>query len=223
MDHSPFFGQPQYRHHPWYGSAETVTSSPSLPSSPVGTIISSSNPTPSSAITVSPAPGSSDDPFSSSPISASSAGQYTSATLPSVSVVPSSATSAASKSLSALSQTRVNAGAITGGVIGGLVLFAMIVLGIIYYMQRRRRLHTAPSAEFMSGRTPMVAPGSTPGSGHAESFNSTSQLARNLATSQYSASVSYDGHGAATAAPPAFTRGNYFYPSPGKLSSMTPL
>ncbi|KAJ3735831.1 hypothetical protein DFJ43DRAFT_1150574 [Lentinula guzmanii] len=220
MDHSPFFGQPQYRHHPSYGSAETVTSSPSSPSSSVGTIITSSNPTSSSAITVSPAPGSSDDSISSAPISASSAGQSTS---PSVSVVPNSATSAASKSSSALSQTRVNAGAITGGAIGGLVLFAMIVLGIIYYMQRRRRLHTAPSAEFMSGRTLMVAPVSTPGSGHAESFNSTSQLARNLATSQYSASVSYDAHGAAAAAPPAFTRGNYFDPSPGKLSSMTPL
>ncbi|KAJ3815776.1 hypothetical protein EV368DRAFT_84080 [Lentinula lateritia] len=125
--------------------------------------------------------------------------------LPSASAVPSSASNS-----SALSQSKVNAGAIAGGVIGGLVFIALVILGVIY-VRRRRRLHTAPSAEFMSGRALINPLGSAPGAGRSTSqFSSTSQL-------------SATPRDAFTAAPPAFTPGNYPYPFPEKLSNMIPL
>jgi len=46
-------------------------------------------------------------------------------------------------------QPQSHAGEIAGGVIGGLVLLALLALGIFFFL-RRRRNHTAPSAEFLT-------------------------------------------------------------------------
>ncbi|KAH7877935.1 uncharacterized protein C8R40DRAFT_876413 [Lentinula edodes] len=156
----------------------------------------------SSILTPVVTPSSSSAPLSA-PITSTLATSVT--MLPSASAVPSSASNS-----SALSQSKVNAGAIAGGVIGGLVFIALVILGVIH-VRRRRRLHTAPSAEFMSGRALINPLGSAPGAGRSTSqFSTTSQL-------------SATPRDAFAAAPPAFTPGNYPYPFPEKLGNMIPL
>ncbi|KAJ3873360.1 hypothetical protein F5051DRAFT_419458 [Lentinula edodes] len=156
----------------------------------------------SSILTPVVTPSSSSAPLSA-PITSTLATSVT--MLPSASAVPSSASNS-----SALSQSKVNARAIAGGVIGGLVFIALVILGVIY-VRRRRRLHTAPSAEFMSGRALINPLGSASGAGRSTSqFSSTSQL-------------SATPRDVFAAAPPAFTPGNYPYPFPEKLGNMIPL
>ena len=43
-----------------------------------------------------------------------------------------------------------HAGAIAGGVVGGLVLLAAIGAFLLWWLRRRRRLHTAPSAAYIT-------------------------------------------------------------------------
>ncbi|OSX65167.1 hypothetical protein POSPLADRAFT_1038961 [Postia placenta MAD-698-R-SB12] len=45
---------------------------------------------------------------------------------------------------------KTNVGAIAGGVIGGLCLFALLAVLLVFWLRRRRRTRVAPSAEFMS-------------------------------------------------------------------------
>ncbi|KAJ3761117.1 hypothetical protein EV360DRAFT_80519 [Lentinula raphanica] len=116
---------------------------------------------------------------SSIPPSASSTMSPSASIVPSPTPTPSSSTS---------SQNNVDVAAVTGALIGGFVLVALIIAGILY-MRRRRRLHTAPSAEFISGRTPM-GPLS---SGRAEDFEHAWRLGTNPATTQSSGAL-YDAH-----------------------------
>jgi len=51
---------------------------------------------------------------------------------------------------SQLSSNNLNIGAIVGGVIGGVLFVALVVLAF-WFFRRRRRLRVAPSAEFMGG------------------------------------------------------------------------
>ncbi|KAH7929765.1 hypothetical protein BV22DRAFT_108318 [Leucogyrophana mollusca] len=78
---------------------------------------------------------------SSSAFSASSA--TSSASAPSAPTSPSTAYAADTTSKS-------RAGAIAGGVVGGVVFFACVAVGLILFRRSRARKRTAPSSEFMN-------------------------------------------------------------------------
>jgi len=58
---------------------------------------------------------------------------------------------------SQLARNNLNVGAVAGGVIGGLLFVALIIL-TVWFFRRRRRLRVAPSAEFMGGTRPSFLP-----------------------------------------------------------------
>ncbi|KAF9072936.1 hypothetical protein BDP27DRAFT_1319663 [Rhodocollybia butyracea] len=130
---------------------------------------------------------------------------------PSASAVDTS--SAAATSTSAPLPVNGSSSLSRNSVIGGVSLLALIGL-VLIYMRRRRRYHTAPSAEFMSGRS-AVAPSMASSPARADSFNSMTELTQ---AGRPSMNLQY-----ANTPPPLFTPGNYPYPFPEKLSNVVPL
>lgn len=72
-----------------------------------------------------------------------------------------------SSNLSAQSHT----GAIAGGVIGGLILLSLIIFGVLIFLRRRKK-HTAPSAEFLTVYPPQTPFARAATTGSAASFRS---------------------------------------------------
>ncbi|KAH7912250.1 hypothetical protein BJ138DRAFT_815376 [Hygrophoropsis aurantiaca] len=87
-----------------------------------------------------------------------------SSTLPSQSSITTSTSShystTSSKSSSSLTATssKSNAGAIAGGVIGGVVFIGCVAVGLILFCRYRARKRTAPSSEFMRNEDRTVTP-----------------------------------------------------------------
>ncbi|OAX40027.1 hypothetical protein K503DRAFT_29655 [Rhizopogon vinicolor AM-OR11-026] len=60
-----------------------------------------------------------------------------------------SPTAATSTAAAATDSTHLNDGAIAGGVVGGTIFLALLILGTILFCRARRRKHIAPSSEFV--------------------------------------------------------------------------
>ncbi|KAJ3480321.1 hypothetical protein NLI96_g8433 [Meripilus lineatus] len=70
-------------------------------------------------------------------------------TYTSVAPISSGSSPSSPSAVTAVRSTSSKAGPIAGGVIGGLILLALIVLGAFLWRRRRNRRRIAPSAEFM--------------------------------------------------------------------------
>ncbi|KAF9228662.1 hypothetical protein BS17DRAFT_204038 [Gyrodon lividus] len=107
-------------------------------------------------------------PTTSSSDSYTASSAYTPATSSPFTIPPSTSSAQPALSSSTLlppstviqtnTTTKPQAGAIAGGVIGGVVFLVCAVLGVLIYLRARKRKRTAPSSEFMNSLKPGAAP-----------------------------------------------------------------